>query len=148
MVLWYLLFVRRYNSFHFLILPWPSSLALMFLSSLVPNFPFIIINPFYCSFPGVGLAVPLVHFHSRWRSRYDDIPFWSPSQLGIDLIIRQHTIIGDRTQQCCGSGSRIECFYDPWIQDPDPGLGMEEFRVRDPDPGYTRCIQNQIEKCE
>ncbi len=30
--------------------------------------------------------------------------------------------------QCCGSGSGIRCFIDPWIRDrdPDPGSGMEK----------------------
>jgi hypothetical protein len=55
-------------------------------------------------------------------------------------------IIGDRSKQCCGSGSGIECFYDPWIRDPDPGLVMEEFRVRDPNPGYTFQIIGLINK--
>ncbi len=39
-------------------------------------------------------------------------------------------------RQCCGSGSRIRCFFDPWSRDPDPGWGEN----LDPDPGWTYQI--------
>jgi len=35
------------------------------------------------------------------------------------------------TFQCCGSGSGIGCFFDPWIQDPGSGMGESQH----PDPG-------------
>jgi hypothetical protein len=28
----------------------------------------------------------------------------------------------DRNIQCCGSGSRIWCFFEPWIRDPEKKL--------------------------
>jgi hypothetical protein len=28
--------------------------------------------------------------------------------------------------QCCGSGSVIRCFFDPWVRDPDPGKGKNQ----------------------
>jgi hypothetical protein len=33
--------------------------------------------------------------------------------------------------QCCGSGSGFWRFFDPWIQDKDPGSRME----KSPEPG-------------
>jgi hypothetical protein len=30
--------------------------------------------------------------------------------------------------QCCGSGSGIRCFFDPWIRDEHRGLYFREFR--------------------
>jgi hypothetical protein len=30
--------------------------------------------------------------------------------------------------QCCGSGSGIRCFFEPWIRDP----GWVKIRIRDP----------------
>jgi hypothetical protein len=35
--------------------------------------------------------------------------------------------------QCCGSGSGIGCFFDPWIR--DPGWEKVSIRIRDKQPG-------------
>jgi hypothetical protein len=34
---------------------------------------------------------------------------------------------------CCGFGSRIPCFFDPWIWDPDPG--WKKIRIQIWEPG-------------
>jgi hypothetical protein len=49
--------------------------------------------------------------------------------------------------QCCGSGSGIQCLFDPWIQeqgrvknpDPDPGW----VKNQDPYPGSGICIRDE-----
>jgi hypothetical protein len=46
--------------------------------------------------------------------------------------------------QCCGSGSKIRCLFDPcirypgWVksQDPDPYPGWKKIKIRIRDPGW------------
>jgi hypothetical protein len=46
--------------------------------------------------------------------------------------------------QCCGSGSRIRCLFDPWIQDTGSGIGF--FRIPDPKPIFLELSDNFL--CE
>jgi hypothetical protein len=45
--------------------------------------------------------------------------------------------------QCCGSGSGIGCFFDPWIR--DPGWEKVSIRIRDEQPGsYFLKLRNHF----
>jgi hypothetical protein len=45
------------------------------------------------------------------------------------VIVTDHNVRIVLGAQCCGSGSRIRCLFDPWIR--DPGW----VKSQDPDPG-------------
>jgi hypothetical protein len=45
-------------------------------------------------------------------------------------------------KQCCGSGSGIRCFFDPWIRDPG---WLKKIKIRDDHPrSYFRELRNNF----
>jgi hypothetical protein len=54
-----------------------------------------------------------------------------------DLYLYWHFDYAGR--QCCGSGSGIRCFFDPWIRDPEYDFPDPGSRIPYPKPIFLRA---------